>query len=62
MKMGKMMPKDYNFFPETWSIPSELSELLRYDEKSDKGGIYIFKPEAQAQGKGIRITEKIEEF
>ena len=35
---------------------------MRYDKKSEENNIYIFKPEAQAQGKGIKINEKVEEF
>ena len=27
MKMRKRFPKEYNFFPKTWNIPSEINEL-----------------------------------
>lgn len=26
-KMSKVFPDDYNFFPQTWILPSEYSEL-----------------------------------
>lgn len=33
MKMSKYFPNDYNFFPQTWSVPSELGELLRFNSQ-----------------------------
>lgn len=31
MKMRNQFPEDYNFFPSTWSIPADFTELLRFD-------------------------------
>jgi tubulin polyglutamylase TTLL6/13 len=33
MKMSKYLPEQYDFFPMTWSIPSEYGDLKRYDEQ-----------------------------
>ena len=34
MKMNKLYPKEYDFFPSTWSVPSELGELMRFDQQA----------------------------
>lgn len=66
MKMNKYFPGEYNFFPATWCIPADLTDLMRQDEKIEKQGdekpFYIFKPESQAQGKGIKIYNNIEKL
>ena len=63
--MSKIYPEQYNFFPNTWSIPADYTDLMRYDEKLDKKGepaFYIYKPNAMSQGKGIKIYDKIEKL
>lgn len=62
MKMAKIFPKEYSFFPPTWSVPSELGELMRFDSlhAEDEKTIYIFKPEAGCQGKGISLLSDIQ--
>jgi len=64
MKISKVFPQEYNYFPFTWSVPSEIAELMRYDGQisEEERLIYIFKPEAASQGKGIMLFTKIEEL
>ncbi len=59
MRMRKAFPKDYNFFPQTWMLPLEWNSLRA---ELAKGGdhIYILKPEALSQGKGIFLTRNFE--
>jgi predicted ATP-grasp superfamily ATP-dependent carboligase len=41
-----------------------MGEIRRYDtqELQDKKRVYIFKPEASSQGKGILLISKIDEL
>lgn len=60
MKMSKVFPDEYNFFPSTWSVPAELGELMRHDaQQAEEQAVYIFKPEASSQGKGIVLFTKL---
>ena len=52
------MPDDYNFFPETWTLPTESYQLKAYSEQNPNC-VYIVKPEGGSQGKGIYLTRKI---
>lgn len=45
IKLRKIYPKDYNFFPRTWALPTELKELKTYAQNK-KNRVYIVKPEA----------------
>lgn len=50
-KMRKKFEKDYNFYPKTWMLPSEMSDFKNYYlnncnyDKNSKA-VYIVKPEA----------------
>jgi len=47
MWMLKHLPNDYNFFPHTWLLPSELNEFKKnFDTSGKSKWAYIFKPEA----------------
>ena len=56
--MRKLFPLDYDFFPLTWSIPADMPGLRR----DFRNRYVIVKPEAASQGKGIFITNKIDEI
>lgn len=43
MKMQKQFPKEYNFFPQTWLLPAELSD---FRSNVGKNRTFILKPEA----------------
>ena len=61
MKMRKCFPKEFNFFPSTWLLPSEFPELLATSKKRHHI-TYIAKPEASSQGRGIFLAKKIEDI
>jgi tubulin polyglutamylase TTLL6/13 len=61
IKMEKQFPEDYNFFPKTWVLPSELNELKVFMEK-ETNAVLIAKPEASSQGRGIFLTKNMEDF
>ena len=69
MMMKKTYPEDYDFYPQTWLLPYHYEDLRTYAEKCKKSikthkkgrkPVFIIKPEASCQGKGIYISKKIE--
>jgi tubulin polyglutamylase TTLL6/13 len=61
IKMSKAFPHDYDFYPKTWVLPSELNDLRQYMEE-EQGAVVIAKPEASCQGRGIFLSKNIEDF
>lgn len=57
-QMQKLCPEEYDFFPDTWSLPKDLFDL----KNSAKFNILIAKPESSCQGKGIILVKHIEEL
>ena len=63
MKMLKLFPNDYNFFPHTWLLPSELNEFKKnFDAQGKSHSAFIFKPEADCQGRGIFLAKNINKY
>ena len=61
MRMRHTFHKDYDFFPKTWYLPSDLNSLLVHSQKGiDK--VYISKPHSSCQGRGIIISKKVTDF
>ena len=60
-RMKKAFPKEYNFFPQTWLLPSEYTEL-RKKFGSNRKTVFIVKPEASCQGRGIFLTKRLDEI
>ena len=58
-KMKKKFPKEYNFVPLTWLLPSEWNDL-RSHVANNLINAFIVKPEGLSQGKGIYITTNID--
>ena len=62
-KMLKIFPKEYSFYPRTWILPAEMTD---FKQQFDSNGIalnnkvYIIKPDAGCQGKGIFLTKTLE--
>ena len=44
-RMKKAFPREYNFFPQTWLLPSENTEL-RKKFGNNRKNVFIVKPEA----------------
>lgn len=59
--MLKVFPDEYNIFPKTWCLPSNYAEALNYSLKS-KGKTFIIKPAASAQGKGIYLSQSLQDI
>lgn len=57
MKLRRILPKEYSFFPQTWLLPSEGPD---FKKAFIKDRTFILKPEALSQGKGIFLTNTSE--
>ena len=55
-KMKKVLPEEYDFFPNTWVLPKELAELKAFAQKNPKV-TFILKPDSSCQGRGISLTQ-----
>lgn len=62
-RMQKIFPKEYSFYPRTWVLPGELAD---FRQQFDHNGvalnnkIYIIKPDAGCQGRGIFLTRTLD--
>jgi tubulin polyglutamylase TTLL6/13 len=54
IKMAKQFPKEYKFFPKTYLLPAEYGEFK--NSFTNAKPVYIIKPEASCQGKGIFLS------
>ncbi|EGR27206.1 tubulin-tyrosine ligase family protein, putative [Ichthyophthirius multifiliis] len=62
-KMRNSFPQNYNFYPLTWILPQQYEQLKRFHYQSLKQKpYYIVKPEACSQGKGIFLTNTIDQL
>lgn len=64
MRMKKVFKDEYNFFPKTWILPSEMNEFKnQFGVKCKRGGhkIFIVKPVHLCQGRGIFLVRKFED-
>ena len=60
--MKQNFGKQYDFFPETWSIPIQFPQFQKhFNETQDPANptTYIVKPEALSHGRGIFLTRNI---
>lgn len=57
MDMFKRVPTHYDFFPKTWLLPAQYSEFRKEFNGEEK--TYIVKPEADCQGRGIFLTQRV---
>lgn len=51
MKLKKMFPEHYKFFPQTWILPADFNDFKQQFDKKQKGKAktFIVKPEAGCQ-------------
>ncbi|KAL4506542.1 hypothetical protein ABPG72_000113 [Tetrahymena utriculariae] len=58
-KMRLKFPDDFDFCPRTWLLPYQYEDLRNFYEKNkSKKPVFIVKPEASCQGKGIYLVKK----
>jgi tubulin polyglutamylase TTLL6/13 len=63
-KMKKQFPEHYDFFPLTYCMPYEKNLVFKEYEDKEKiaNRIFIVKPEASSQGKGIFLARRLDEI
>lgn len=65
-RMLKRFPEQFNFYPQTWLLPSEYGDFRKQFKENTKGKpgrkTFISKPEASCQGRGIFLTRNLEDF
>ena len=59
MRMRKVFPDNYSFFPPTWLLPAEYGDFKNQFTKQ-KNKTFIIKPEASCQGRGIFLARSID--
>ena len=65
-QMQKAFPTHYNFSPQTYALPKDLTALRSQHFTLDKGRkskhVWIIKPDGGAKGKGIFLTRDLAEI
>jgi len=56
MRMAKIMPDEYDFFPYTYMMPHDYKDFIQDTADQKHPRTFIVKPEDQCQGKGIFLT------
>lgn len=57
LRMRKQYPKEFRFFPDTWILPTDLSD---FKTQFGKNKTFIVKPDNGCQGKGIFLVKDVE--
>jgi len=63
-KMKKQFPEYYDFFPLTYCMPYERNMVFKEFEDKEKiaNRVFIVKPEASSQGRGIFLARRLDEI
>lgn len=60
-KLRKAYPDHFGFFPQTWILPADKSDLVaQFKDKKPK--TFILKPQASCQGRGIMLVRYPEQI
>ena len=54
--------RNYGFVPEGWVLPAESDVFQRFYEQNGSGNVYIVKPAALSCGRGIYLTDDINDI
>lgn len=53
--------KSFGFIPKTYILPGEIS-VLKDEMRKDKNQLWIMKPTGLSQGKGIFVTDDLNDI
>jgi len=56
----KVCPDEYSFFPPSFFVPQDSNELRNFIMRAPKKNVYISKPAASCQGRGIRLFKTLD--
>eukprot|EP00929_Paragymnodinium_shiwhaense_P108345 TRINITY_DN74661_c0_g1_i1.p1 TRINITY_DN74661_c0_g1~~TRINITY_DN74661_c0_g1_i1.p1 ORF type:complete len:811 (-),score=138.77 TRINITY_DN74661_c0_g1_i1:66-2498(-) len=59
LRMRKQFPEEYNFFPDTWILPTDLSDF-KSQFSAARNKTFIIKPDNGCQGKGIYLVRDVD--
>jgi hypothetical protein len=45
MRMGKLLPKEYDFFPDTYMLPHDYKDFMFETQSKKNARTFIVKPE-----------------
>ena len=63
MKMQKILPSDFSFFPKTWVLPGDMHDFKnQFNGNKKKPKTFIIKPTNMCQGKGIYLVRKLDDI
>ncbi len=61
-RMQRQFPSDYKFYPRTFALPAEWPAFRGdFDAYGRSSRIYIVKPDAGSQGRGIHLTQTLDD-
>ena len=65
--MRTLFPNDFNFYPRTWTLPSQLDAFRAHCEEAGERSrarppTYIVKPSGGSQGTGIYLVRSPEQL
>lgn len=58
LRMQKLFPNEYDFFPKTWIFPADIPNAMAY-AKNQKNSVFILKPDYGSRGNGIYLTKSL---
>ncbi len=60
-RMNRLFPREYNYAPKTWNLPSDWAEF-KVVSNSSKNSTFIAKPDHGCQGKGIFLFKGMKDL
>jgi tubulin polyglutamylase TTLL6/13 len=64
MIMQKHQPKEYDFFPQTYMLPTDMHDYKKQFRRANPENVptFIVKPSHDCQGRGIYLMKQFDEL